>query len=252
MKSIHRSLAATAVFTLLSASAMAQGTTFQNGSFDTGLTGWSSEGDVQLTTTGRKIAILSNASLDFEDDAPLGNGFNNNSGTPSVDLSFSNNLAGVSVGSLDIGGFSYEGSALRQDFMATAGDQLTVKFDWAFLSADSTNVDYGFVAINDAVVSFVNTNSNPLASSFTGSFGDFGAANWVFSQNSYTYTAASSGLVSLVIGVVDIGDYLGTSELRIDNVSVSAVPEPETYAMLLAGLGLVGAFTRRRKAQAQA
>ena len=31
---------------------------------------------------------------------------------------------------------------------------------------------------------------------------------------------------------------------------VSAVPEPETYAMLLAGLGLVGAMVRRRKAKA--
>ncbi|MEG1118645.1 MAG: FxDxF family PEP-CTERM protein, partial [Janthinobacterium sp.] len=33
------------------------------------------------------------------------------------------------------------------------------------------------------------------------------------------------------------------------NVSgyVSAVPEPETYAMLLAGLGLVGFMARRRK-----
>ena len=34
-------------------------------------------------------------------------------------------------------------------------------------------------------------------------------------------------------------------------VSVTAVPEPETYAMLLAGLGLMGGIARRRK-QAQA
>jgi hypothetical protein len=31
------------------------------------------------------------------------------------------------------------------------------------------------------------------------------------------------------------------------DVHVTAVPEPETYAMLLAGLGLVGAVARRRK-----
>jgi hypothetical protein len=34
----------------------------------------------------------------------------------------------------------------------------------------------------------------------------------------------------------------------IGNISVAAVPEPETYAMLLAGLGLMGGIARRRKA----
>jgi hypothetical protein len=35
----------------------------------------------------------------------------------------------------------------------------------------------------------------------------------------------------------------------LDNVSVTvaAVPEPETYALLLAGLGGLGAFARRRR-----
>ena len=31
------------------------------------------------------------------------------------------------------------------------------------------------------------------------------------------------------------------------NVTVTAVPEPEQYLMLLAGLGLVGAIARRRR-----
>jgi hypothetical protein len=32
-----------------------------------------------------------------------------------------------------------------------------------------------------------------------------------------------------------------------DNVTVTAVPEPETYALFMAGLGLMGLIARRRK-----
>lgn len=43
----------------------------------------------------------------------------------------------------------------------------------------------------------------------------------------------------------------GTSSAytALDNVSVSAVPEPESYALLLAGLGLLGTVVRRRKSK---
>jgi hypothetical protein len=40
----------------------------------------------------------------------------------------------------------------------------------------------------------------------------------------------------------------GVYYIRLDNVCVTAaVPEPETYAMLLAGLGLLGFISHRRK-----
>jgi len=39
----------------------------------------------------------------------------------------------------------------------------------------------------------------------------------------------------------------GNAGPALDNISVSAVPEPETYAMLLAGLGLMGTMARRRR-----
>ena len=53
-------------------------------------------------------------------------------------------------------------------------------------------------------------------------------------------------------GVIDIGDTQYTSQLRVDNIAVSAVPEPETYALMLAGLGLIGGYVGRRQKKAAA
>ena len=258
MKAFQQIAAAVALCVLGTAPVFAQGTTFINGSFTSGLTpGWTSHGDVSVVGS-RKVVSLTTASLDFQDDSPLPAGFNNNSGTAAVDFfdpAAAGQLAGISFANLDAagGGTTYEGSAIRQNFFATAGDTLTVTFDWTFLSTETgplANPDFAFIAVNDTVVKFVDAFSAPAVSMFTGTFGDLNQVAWGWTTASYTYTAASSGAVSLVLGLADVGDSSYTSELRVDNFTVSAVPEPETYAMLLAGLGLVGAFTRRRKSKA--
>jgi PEP-CTERM motif len=46
---------------------------------------------------------------------------------------------------------------------------------------------------------------------------------------------------------VTMSDGNGTLHTVIDNLTISSVPEPETYGMMLAGLGLVGFISRRRK-----
>lgn len=63
---------------------------------------------------------------------------------------------------------------------------------------------------------------------------------------SVSYTlVGNGGLEALSFKAIGTSDGLGTS---LDNISLtSAVPEPETYAMLLAGLALVGLTARRRK-----
>lgn len=55
------------------------------------------------------------------------------------------------------------------------------------------------------------------------------------------------GTYSIFVGGNDFGNYGGALKYGFNvNLSVAAVPEPETYAMLLVGLGLMGTIARRR------
>ena len=66
-----------------------------------------------------------------------------------------------------------------------------------------------------------------------------------FSGNEYNGVLQLSGsYTSLTITTATDENWHGF------NIGVAAVPEPETYAMLWAGLGVLGAIGRRRKAQA--
>ncbi|MBX3616498.1 FxDxF family PEP-CTERM protein [Nitrosomonas sp.] len=56
-----------------------------------------------------------------------------------------------------------------------------------------------------------------------------------------------TNLVSVTITGMNSSGAFG--DYSIDSINVSLVPEPETYALLLAGLGVVGAFAHRRKVE---
>jgi hypothetical protein len=78
-----------------------------------------------------------------------------------------------------------------------------------------------------------------------------------------TYDAVSTGWNSFTTSAISLAagshtltfsglnpQHASDTSAFIDNISmnVASVPEPETYAMLLAGLGLVAGVARRRKA----
>jgi hypothetical protein len=80
----------------------------------------------------------------------------------------------------------------------------------------------------------------------------FGSSFQIFNvQDSEGLTSRSLFYTPLIDGVAAFSFHNLGGDLRgalLDNVSVSAVPEPETYAMLLAGLAGLGGIARRRKA----
>jgi hypothetical protein len=81
-------------------------------------------------------------------------------------------------------------------------------------------------------------------------------SKFLISGNSFALTAADFNYQSLTAG----GNGIWYAAMHIQNATgagsggsgwigatVAPIPEPETYAMLLAGLGLLGFFARRRK-----
>ena len=75
-------------------------------------------------------------------------------------------------------------------------------------------------------------------------------ANGSLNFTSYAFSSGFNNLVSVRFSSSgsDIPDYNGFSVDNINATAVTAVPEAETYAMLLAGLGMMGVVARRRKA----
>jgi hypothetical protein len=119
-------------------------------------------------------------------------------------------------------------NAMKQTIIASAGE-----YDLSFWYSARPGVAAG---------------SNGLSYSFGSLTGDVLTATAGTAVNVWQHYVGRvhlDGATDLTFAAIQTSDSLGGS---LDNVSVTAVPEPETYALMLAGLGLIGAVLRRRKA----
>lgn len=87
----------------------------------------------------------------------------------------------------------------------------------------------------------------------TNSLGD---SSFLYLVAQVTQSSSSASALFKQLGAADGGNIVvstyqqaGQWRLNLSSVPVAAVPEPETYAMFLAGLGIMGAVARRRKGQ---
>lgn len=162
-------------------------------------------------------------------------------GTSGSDLE---SFLGLTSGSLTSSGVT-EGSAIKQTFVANAGDVLT--FQWNFLTdLDPSEPDYNdfaFFTLNNTLNSLVDTSNATNTNFFTRLAKETG-------YQSSSYKIATAGTYVLGFGVVDVGDTTVNSALLVDNIKLSAastsVPEPTSTFGLLA-LGVFGISRRLRR-----
>jgi len=118
-----------------------------------------------------------------------------------------------------------------------------------YLAAGTYNIGFSAYAPLNGI-------ANAGAATFTGSIAGVTLANYsvtsggVWNNYSGTQTITSAGHYDVAFTFNTTGG--ASKDIVIDSVYVVAapVPEPETYAMMLAGLGLMGAIARRRKSKA--
>ena len=119
-----------------------------------------------------------------------------------------------------------------------------IAFNQTF-GASITTLDFDVASwINGTISAYNSSNSLISTQAFSANYGAYSLPG-TYQHFSF---ASNSGISSFTFNG---GDVLGN--ISIDNVqvsTVSAVPEPETYAMLIAGLGVMGAIARRRKQKA--
>ncbi len=124
---------------------------------------------------------------------------------------------------IDLDGSSNNSGVFANSVILTGGTTYTLSFDLAGSHRGTTE----FVTVNFGTAS---TSFSPLS-------GD------PFSIRTLNFTPGSSGTFNFSFENRG-GDNVGA---LLDNVTVTAVPEPESYAMIMAGLGLMGFIVRRRK-----
>jgi len=109
------------------------------------------------------------------------------------------------------------------------------------LASDNLGLSFSDVKLDGALVPSVNdVNSDGTTWQIDASLGT--ARSHLLS---YTYTGTGN------IDTSSLGFTIQGNTNPVAPSSVAAVPEPETYAMMLAGLGALGFVGRRRKAQAK-
>jgi len=125
------------------------------------------------------------------------------------------------------------GASIWQDVATTIGTRYTLSFLYGALAY--SNLQTMHVTALDGLTLLAETNVQTL--------GTYDLPS-MMSAHVFDFTATSA---STRIRFSDTSIHTNNTDGVLDNVSITAVPEPGTYAMMLAGLGVLGAIARSMK-----
>ena len=133
-------------------------------------------------------------------------------------------------------GFTSNGTqtAFLQSYMTTTGGS----FALTGLGLHSGRYSIGFDSVSRGGGGVAFTVSQ--GSTLLGTFYAGGSAS--FASQSLNFVSSGSGALTFAV-ISESGDH----STAIDNINVSAVPEPATWGLMLAGFALTGFATRRRR-----
>ncbi len=209
--------------------------------------GWNTAGDVAALDAQ---TLLLTTAFDASDDA-TGSAVVGGGAIPAQQPRGVEEQAGLQIGALDttVGGVvqqAMEGSVISRTLWVHEGD--TLSFRWQLLSNEDPLTglpDLAFMTIGGQLTEL----GTPLMATQAGLAGFQHGSGWM----TFTHTFTEAGPVALnnielAFGVVDRGDTSTSSALAIQGVTVTPVPEPATWGLVVSGLiatgGLLG--TRRR------
>lgn len=254
-------LAALAAATLLAA--VAHAAPVLNTSNVAQLSGWASAGDVAVKATGtaglnlaQTSLLLGTATTDTPDDDPAAAGaYNVSLSNPVPGGSDLETSLGLAPGALDdnIGGhYAMEGSSAWKSFSVNSGD--TFKIDWQLFARPDTG--NSGIALPDTAWLVWTQGANTQLIKLADVLGTPMNANsngWLASAAmQYTVTATQTGAARLSFAVADMDSFNTTTVLAVSNVTqTSAVPEPGSVLLVLAGLAMMVYMNRRHNQQRQ-
>lgn len=172
-------------------------------------------------------------------------------------ISLTGSLTGAQGWGYNVSASGTPGTFAFADNQFQISPVLTAKADGVALpisSYTSSNAAMGPLPVSDSATSsntgswnaYLNTGMSFIGAPVSDSFEAKAAAVMGGSINYLSIRLASAE----TLGAIETQTWSNDLGTQIERQMISApVPEPETYAMLLAGLGLIGTVARRRKAK---